>query len=76
MQPKKKLKKLPLFFVILSFIAAFGCVVWLLIMSDDSPELINSSIGASAFFFLTSGFVVYTMARTNLPTFKFSDKDD
>ena len=65
-----RLQKVSIFFAISFFIGAVACVAWVLLLGDNYSDLIKSSVAAGSFFCFASGAVLYTIGRTNLPSFK------
>jgi hypothetical protein len=76
MQKKTRMQKISLFFSIICFIGTLGCVAAVLFAGSDATDIYKASFAASSFFLFTCGIVLFTMARANLPNFKFDDKDE
>ncbi len=73
MRKKGFLQKTALISGIISEAIAVLCVIMLIIKSRElgMEDVISASYMASAFFFLTCGFVLIMIGRADLPDFSF-----
>ena len=70
MSDKSLFQKISWLFAMANFMITFACLIWFLVAGDAATELIRYSVGAATFFFLTTGGVLFMMAKANLPSFK------